>query len=128
MFCPKCRAEFREGFTECKKCGVDLVEELSEEEIVENKDVDKYLAFLNWKIEKWLKVGGMTLIIVSLIVETLLALQRFIPGIYKIEGKALFYALLQLVYSLIKNVMYGVFYIALGNLLEIMKGKRNELE
>lgn len=28
MFCPVCKAEFREGFTECKACGVDLVEDL----------------------------------------------------------------------------------------------------
>jgi predicted RNA-binding Zn-ribbon protein involved in translation (DUF1610 family) len=29
MFCPKCRGEFREGFTRCHKCDVALVEELS---------------------------------------------------------------------------------------------------
>ena len=28
MFCPKCRAEFREGFFECTDCDVDLVEKL----------------------------------------------------------------------------------------------------
>jgi hypothetical protein len=28
MFCPKCRAEYREGFRECSDCDVDLVEEL----------------------------------------------------------------------------------------------------
>lgn len=28
MFCPKCRTEYREGFTECADCGVPLVEEL----------------------------------------------------------------------------------------------------
>ncbi len=28
MFCPKCRAEFREGFTHCSECDVDLVNEL----------------------------------------------------------------------------------------------------
>ena len=25
MFCPKCRVEFREGFSRCVECGVDLV-------------------------------------------------------------------------------------------------------
>ncbi|MDQ1258048.1 MAG: hypothetical protein QG656_2657 [Candidatus Hydrogenedentes bacterium] len=25
MYCPKCRAEYREGFTECADCGVPLV-------------------------------------------------------------------------------------------------------
>ena len=28
MFCPVCRAEFREGFTECRSCQVNLVEDL----------------------------------------------------------------------------------------------------
>lgn len=28
MFCPVCKAEFREGFTECKSCQVNLVEDL----------------------------------------------------------------------------------------------------
>lgn len=28
MFCPKCRAEFREGYTFCKKCNTHLVAEL----------------------------------------------------------------------------------------------------
>ena len=29
MFCPKCKDEFREGFTHCAGCNVDLVEDLS---------------------------------------------------------------------------------------------------
>ena len=28
MYCPICRAEYREGFLECTDCDVDLVEEL----------------------------------------------------------------------------------------------------
>ena len=28
MYCPACRAEFREGFLECTDCDVDLVEKL----------------------------------------------------------------------------------------------------
>jgi hypothetical protein len=27
-FCPKCRSEYRPGFTECADCGVDLVDTL----------------------------------------------------------------------------------------------------
>ena len=32
-FCPKCRTEYREGFTACADCGVPLVHELPPEEI-----------------------------------------------------------------------------------------------
>ena len=28
MYCPKCRAEYREGFLECTDCDIDLVEKL----------------------------------------------------------------------------------------------------
>lgn len=28
MFCPKCRAEYRSGFTRCSDCQIELVEEL----------------------------------------------------------------------------------------------------
>lgn len=31
MFCPECRDEFREGFTSCGRCNVDLVDQLPEE-------------------------------------------------------------------------------------------------
>ncbi len=31
MFCPKCKAEYREGFSTCADCDVDLVSELSPE-------------------------------------------------------------------------------------------------
>ncbi len=31
MFCPKCKAEYRPGFTRCSDCGVDLVDRLAEE-------------------------------------------------------------------------------------------------
>ena len=30
MFCPECAAEYREGFTECSDCGVELVSERPE--------------------------------------------------------------------------------------------------
>lgn len=30
MFCPRCKGEFRPGFTQCDTCGVSLVERLSE--------------------------------------------------------------------------------------------------
>jgi predicted amidophosphoribosyltransferase len=30
-FCPVCQAEFREGFTHCNNCGVELVDHLEEE-------------------------------------------------------------------------------------------------
>ena len=42
MFCPKCRSEYREGFTTCNDCNVPLVSELlpeSEPGFVDYKEV-----------------------------------------------------------------------------------------
>ena len=36
-YCPKCRAEYREGFTECADCEVALVDELPEAEEQESE-------------------------------------------------------------------------------------------
>ncbi|HEV7503707.1 MAG TPA: DUF2007 domain-containing protein [Thermoanaerobaculia bacterium] len=38
MFCPECRGEYREGFTECADCGVPLVETLPEPETDQASD------------------------------------------------------------------------------------------
>ena len=32
MFCPNCKAEYRDGFTQCADCGVELVSQVSETE------------------------------------------------------------------------------------------------
>lgn len=42
MFCPECRTEYREGFTICADCNVDLIKALSPEpepEFVDFKEV-----------------------------------------------------------------------------------------
>jgi len=43
MFCPDCRGEYREGFTRCELCGVDLVEALPP--VDETSDEDLVPAF-----------------------------------------------------------------------------------
>lgn len=32
MYCPRCRSEYRAGFSKCADCGIDLVSELSQSE------------------------------------------------------------------------------------------------
>ncbi len=41
MFCPKCKAEYRDEFTECADCSISLVHELSTES--EQKDNNAYV-------------------------------------------------------------------------------------
>jgi hypothetical protein len=40
MFCPNCKAEYREGFTRCADCGVELVYELPAAAIVPIEPID----------------------------------------------------------------------------------------
>ena len=40
MYCPKCKTEYREGFTTCSECGTHLVEKLS--------DVEEGIIVRNW--------------------------------------------------------------------------------
>ena len=47
MFCPKCKAEYREGFTECADCGVVLVKELPPEDELEYLEYEEVLATYN---------------------------------------------------------------------------------
>ncbi|MCX5801305.1 MAG: DUF2007 domain-containing protein [Candidatus Eisenbacteria bacterium] len=44
MFCPECRAEYREGFLRCTDCDVDLVAELPPEPEPEFVDYEEILA------------------------------------------------------------------------------------
>ncbi|MCU7494520.1 MAG: DUF2007 domain-containing protein [Ignavibacteria bacterium] len=39
MFCPNCKAEYREGFTRCADCQVDLVDKLPEEDFELDTDI-----------------------------------------------------------------------------------------
>jgi hypothetical protein len=44
MYCPNCRGEYRAGFTWCKDCEVELVEELPPEEGLDFVDLVEVLS------------------------------------------------------------------------------------
>ncbi len=47
MFCPNCGAEYREGFTHCPDCDVDLVDKLPEEKTKDkNIEADEDQTFI----------------------------------------------------------------------------------
>jgi hypothetical protein len=48
MFCPKCKAEYREGFKECSDCGVPLVRNLSDASASSDESVRPGAAELLW--------------------------------------------------------------------------------
>ena len=44
-YCPECRSEYREGFTTCKECGVDLVASLPPERRPEDEHLVELASF-----------------------------------------------------------------------------------
>lgn len=47
MFCPICKSEYREGFTKCADCQVDLVEKIEEdEEVDQDGEIDPDIKFV----------------------------------------------------------------------------------
>jgi hypothetical protein len=89
MFCPKCKAEYREGFQTCSDCNVDLVEVLPSEPVEERRQ-DEILSELRrqtvWyrrifmKI-KFLKIFSIILQILGLIFLVLI-ITPFITDFY----------------------------------------------
>ncbi len=47
MFCPNCKAEYREGYTHCSDCDVDLVPNLSENSNSNQDELDSDDAFVS---------------------------------------------------------------------------------
>jgi hypothetical protein len=48
MFCPNCKAEYREGFTECSECGIPLVKNLMNASVSTNGPENLEAAELLW--------------------------------------------------------------------------------
>ena len=46
MFCPKCRTEYREGFSICVDCNSDLVDKLPTEEKPETEDKPEFVNYV----------------------------------------------------------------------------------
>src|SRR5690554_4913449 len=130
MFCPKCRAEFREGFERCIKCDTDLVQSLPANEIsLENQAKKTYgiNQILVLDVEKPLKIGSFVYVMVSLLYNILIAVRQFFPVIGFDNNQEAWLITFSLVDSVVKVFMWGLFYYALGQIIGLLKrGFNNE--
>lgn len=127
MFCPKCRDEFREGFTHCKKCGVDLVETLPPEETGKNdKEKSKRLSdflsqLLLFDVENWLKLGGIIYAIIGVLYKITELIRGFLSSFQHAEKPIILFTALGFLYNILGSLMEGLFYYALGVIIGLLK-------
>lgn len=138
MFCPTCRAEFREGFTFCKSCNEPLVKELPPEcakcAAPEEgsppgsgaKKPSRLEAAMNaFHVEKWLKKGAIIYVVLGILndIARLLA-STLLPGPRDMFGSSPAWITLNAVsfcYTVVSSVLWGAFFFALGRIIEILQ-------
>jgi hypothetical protein len=124
MFCPKCRGEFREGFTHCKKCGVDLVETLPPEETGEKDQKEKadlLSGLLLFDVENWLKLGGIIYAIIGVLYKITELIRGFLSSFQHAEKPIILFTALGFLYNILGSLMEGLFYYALGVIIGLLK-------
>lgn len=121
MICPKCEGEFREGYTRCNRCDVDLIPELATKYTNYNKKDPENLGimkFLDLKIEKLLKIGGIVYVVINGLHEIAQLISESLKFSY--DGGP-FFLLFGFFLAIFNNIMPGLYYFALGHIIEIMK-------
>ncbi len=123
MFCPICKGEFREGFTYCKKCRVDLVEELPSTDDNSEKSYEIISKILALKIEDYLKLGGIIFILIAILKELSNNIFSVVQNVElkSFNGWPLFGAIMTIIYSVTKDILWGIFYVALGHIIGVLK-------
>ncbi len=129
MYCPKCRQEYREGFTVCKDCNEVLVNELPGEMKKQHTKGLSLNSLLNNHVEKYLKIGGIIYIFIGLLNDIVKSIESIASSNnhFSIVGTGLIFGAINLCFSALSTILWGFFYFWLGKILEILKaGFKNE--
>jgi len=123
MFCPKCRGEFREGFTVCQRCNENLVNELPPEpkRFVEKSSAPKE----SFRIEKWLKKGAIIYIILSFYSDIMTIIRSFdLPGPFALptgRPAMIISIIMGSSHFLVASLLWGAVFYGLGTVIEILR-------
>lgn len=127
MYCPKCRAEFREGFTFCENCGENLVNELPPEPERAERTQSPLVKFAKsvFPIEIWLKRGAIVYVVVGVLSDVaVLFAKTHMPGPFGMAHSGLGWVLVHVVEfcgGVIGSVLWGAFFYSIGVIIEILK-------
>jgi hypothetical protein len=125
MYCPKCGAEYREGYSICPDCNENLVNELPLEIKRQNLNGLSLNRLFNNHIEKWLKTGGIAYIFVGLLYYIIKSINNYI-GAGNSSSKIIV-IIFGLLFDILSTILWGLFYFWLGKILEILRtGFKNE--
>jgi hypothetical protein len=133
MFCPKCRMEYREGYTVCKECNEKLVEELpleSQEPLAKQASRSSSLIVIfETNIEKWLKAGGIIYIFLGVLNDIAKSLSNTssLHDQFSIASFGVVFSAIGFCASVLYTILWGLFYFGLGRIIEILReGFKNE--
>ena len=123
MYCPECKGEFRDGFTSCNKCGVDLVDELPSPETDVRKEQTIGNKILAFKIEDYLKYGGMIYIGIALLREGVKFILTVVQnqGLQELTGGYLINLIFATIVVMLKETLWGLFYIGFSQIITFLK-------
>jgi hypothetical protein len=124
LFCPKCKSEFREGFTQCTKCNTDLVEELIEESDRGERKIKSLLKIMDINIEKWLKLGSIYYVIISISSDLISFLVKLLFPADLLAKTSLYQFVINfsnLCNTIINNILWGLFFFGFGKIIEMLK-------
>lgn len=122
MICPKCGAEYQEGFTECSDCHAELVDagtqEAADSELLPSIEKTAFPRLSN-HIDKWLKIGGITIAVLGVIQAVIGLIPSGYPaGMNGGPGAS------QILTSLVRipeQLVTGLVYFGLGELLLLLR-------
>ena len=127
MYCPECRGEFRDGYTFCRKCNVDLVDELPVEEEAQVKEkMPSLKKRFETNIENWLKYGGIIYIFIGVLYDVTSYIGQFFPPHNRLSASGLsfgftVFSIINLCHSILNTILWGLVYFGLGKIIEVLK-------